>query len=131
MLFLPLLTLAKQPPSQLQIGIKKRIPDSECTIKSQNGDLLSMHYTGSLFKDKSVFDSSVGRQPFDFTLGQGMVIQGWDKGLLGMCVGEKRKLVIPPHLGYGDAGAGDRIPPKSTLVFEVELLEIKNRRSDL
>jgi len=61
-----------------------------------------MHYTGRLFSDGSVFDSSLDRnQPFDFTLGAGQVIQGWDKGLVDMCVGEKRKLTIPPHMGYG------------------------------
>ncbi|KAI7898553.1 FK506-binding protein 2B [Cokeromyces recurvatus] len=120
-------TLAlKEPPTHLQVGIKKRIPAEECTIKSTNGDQLTMHYTGTLFDTGVKFDSSLDRnQPFVFKLGQGQVIQGWDQGLVGMCIGEKRKLVIPPHMGYGDRGAGGVIPGGATLVFEVELLDIK------
>ena len=64
-------------------------------------------------------------QPFDFTLGRGMVIKGWDQGLVGMCIGERRKLVIPSGLGYGDNGSPPKIPGGATLVFEVELLDIK------
>ncbi|KAI8098020.1 uncharacterized protein B0P05DRAFT_523011 [Gilbertella persicaria] len=116
----------KEPPTQLQVGIKKRIPAEECKIKSNNGDELSMHYTGTLFDTGDKFDSSLDRnQPFVFTLGQGQVIKGWDQGLLNMCIGEKRKLVIPPSFGYGDRGAGNVIPGGATLVFEVELLDIK------
>ena len=89
-----------------------------------------MHYRGSLLSDGSVFDSSIERgTPFEFTLGTGMVIQGWDKGLLNMCVGEKRRLKIPADLGYGARGAGASIPPNSDLVFEVELIEIVERSS--
>ena len=84
------------------------------------------HYTGTLYKDGSKFDSSLDRDsPFDFTLGAGQVIKGWDEGLLGMCVGEKRKLVIPSAKGYGDSGSPPKIPGGATLVFEVELLKIK------
>lgn len=86
-----------------------------------------MHYKGYLNDAaKTVFDSSYERgQPFDFTLGQGQVIRGWDAGLVGMCVGEKRKLKIPSAMGYGDAGAPPKIPGGADLVFEVELLEVK------
>jgi peptidylprolyl isomerase len=89
------------------------------------GDTISVHYTGTLL-DGSKFDSSLDRgQPFVFQIGQGMVIRGWDEGLLGMKVGEKRKLTIPSEMGYGSRGAGSAIPPNATLVFETELMEIK------
>ncbi|KAI9206487.1 putative FK506-binding protein 2 [Polychytrium aggregatum] len=118
----------KDAPKTLRIGVKKRIPEEECTRKSKKGDTLSMHYTGTLFSTGKKFDSSLDRNsPFDFVLGAGQVIKGWDQGLLDMCIGEKRRLVIPPQLGYGDRGAGASIPPGSTLVFEVELLDIKNK----
>ncbi|KAI9217251.1 hypothetical protein BC828DRAFT_391670, partial [Blastocladiella britannica] len=95
----------RDPPTTLQIGVKHK-PES-CPVKSKNGDALSMQYRGTLFSDGTEFDSSYGRnQPFDFTLGQGQVIQGWDQGLLGMCVGEKRRLTIPSTLAYGERGAG-------------------------
>jgi len=108
----------------LRIGTKLK-PET-CELKSQPGDKLSMHYTGTLYSDCSKFDSSVDRgEPFKFTLGKGEVIKGWDDGLRGMCIGEKRKLTIPSDLAYGDDGSGDKIPGGSTLQFEVELLDIK------
>lgn len=91
------------------------------------GKLISVHYTGTLL-DGTKFDSSLDRgEPFEFVLGTGQVIQGWDQGFNGMKVGGKRKLIIPPELGYGDRGAGASIPPNSTLVFEVELLDVKDQ----
>ena len=89
------------------------------------GDTAVVHYTGWLM-DGTKFDSSVDRgQPFDFILGAGAVIAGWDEGVGSMKVGGKRELIIPPDLGYGDRGAGGVIPPGATLKFEVELLELK------
>ncbi len=88
-----------------------------------------MHYTGWLYvngaKGKK-FDSSRDRgEPFEFAIGQGKVIPGWDEGIESMKVGGKRTLIIPPQLGYGAAGAGASIPPNSTLIFDVELLDVK------
>ena len=89
------------------------------------GKQVSVHYTGWL-TNGTKFDSSKDRgQPFGFALGRGQVIQGWDDGVAGMKVGGKRKLTIPPEMGYGAAGAGGVIPPGATLVFEVELLGVK------
>ncbi len=91
---------------------------------AEAGNNVSVHYTGWL-TDGTKFDSSVDRdQPFQFPLGAGRVIAGWDEGVCGMTVGGKRKLTIPSALGYGPTGAGGVIPPNATLVFEVELLEI-------
>ncbi len=92
---------------------------------ANSGDAISVHYTGWLTNGKK-FDSSVDRNdPFDFTLGVGQVIPGWDQGVEGMQIGGKRKLTIPSDLAYGPIGAGGLIPPDATLIFEVELLAIK------
>ena len=113
------------PSAPLRIG--KLYKPEQCTQQALPGDKLSMHYSGKLYSDCSKFDSSLDRdEPFEFTLGAGEVIRGWDDGLRGMCVGEKRKLTIPSDLAYGDNGSGDKIPGGSTLQFEVELLDIKH-----
>jgi len=91
----------------------------------QGGQTVFVHYVGTLDNGQE-FDSSKKRnQPFSFMLGAGKVIKGWDEGLLGMKVGGTRKLIIPPELGYGSRGAGGVIPPNATLIFEVELLDIR------
>lgn len=90
----------------------------------KDGDTVSVNYLGTLI-DGTKFDSSYDREtPFEFTVGAGQVIEGWDKGLVGMKVGGKRKLSIPSSMGYGASGAGS-IPPNAGLIFEIELLEIK------
>jgi len=91
------------------------------------GKSVSVTYTGTL-QDGTVFDASSkhGNQPFTFTLGGGQVIKGWDQGVVGMKVGGKRKLVIPPDLGYGSQGAGSSIPPNATLTFEIQLLSVSD-----
>lgn len=109
---------------KLQIGIKKKVEN--CERKATKGDTLHMHYKGSLKDTGAEFDSSYKRgQPLIFRLGQGNVIKGWDQGLLGICAGEKRKLVIPPHLAYGEMGSPPTIPGGATLVFEVEAVKVE------
>jgi FKBP-type peptidyl-prolyl cis-trans isomerase len=93
--------------------------------EATTGKTAVVHYTGWLM-DGTKFDSSVDRnQPFSFPLGAGQVIKGWDEGVVGMKVGGKRILIIPPQLGYGSRGAGNVIPPNATLKFEVQLLDVR------
>src|SRR4051812_26191689 len=98
----------------LRVEVTKAVA---CIRKTRNGDVVSMNYRGTLESNGKEFDSSYGllREPFTFTLGAGEVIEGWDQGLLDMCIGEKRRLTIPPELGYGHRGAGTAIPPDATL----------------
>ena len=109
--------------TQEQVGIE------EITIgtgaEAVAGKNVTVHYTGIL-TDGTKFDSSLDRgEPFTFNLGAGEVIAGWDQGVAGMKAGGKRKLTIPSSLGYGEAGAGDTIPPNATLIFDVELLKVE------
>jgi len=105
-------------------GLKYEDLEEGTGAEAEAGQQVTVHYTGWLV-DGTKFDSSHDRnQPFSFALGKGQVIRGWDEGVQGMKVGGKRKLTIPPQLGYGARGAGGVIPPNATLVFEVELLEV-------
>ncbi|WCJ37931.1 FK506-binding protein 2 [Euphorbia peplus] len=123
------LVLAKKSGdvTQLQIGVKHK-PES-CEIQAHKGDRVKVHYRGKL-TDGTVFDSSFERgDPIEFELGSGQVIKGWDQGLLGMCVGEKRKLKIPAKLGYGEQGSPPKIPGGATLVFDTELVAVNGKPS--
>ena len=99
--------------------------------QAASGNTVVVHYTGWLYEPKAPkgrgkqFDSSVGGDPFTFPLGMGGVIKGWDQGVAGMKVGGKRTLIIPSELGYGQRGAGGVIPPGATLLFDVELIDVK------
>ncbi|CAE6500416.1 unnamed protein product [Rhizoctonia solani] len=102
-------------------------PKSKDGARTKEGDVLSMHYTGTFQLNGLAFDSSRERDtPFEFKLGAGQVIRGWDQGLQGMGVGERRKITLPPAYAYGPRGFPPVIPPNATLVFDVELLEIKS-----
>jgi FKBP-type peptidyl-prolyl cis-trans isomerase FkpA len=106
-----------------ELTIEKLATGTGATPKA--GDVVVAHYTGWL-TDGTKFDSSVDRkEPFEFVLGRGQVIKGWDEGIASMRVGDKIKITIPPELGYGERGAGGVIPPNATLIFEIELLEVK------
>ncbi|SCU95536.1 LAFA_0G00870g1_1 [Lachancea sp. 'fantastica'] len=112
----------------LDIKVVKEIPATECNIKAEDGDIVSVHYSGSLDGSEDLFDSSYQRGvPISFELGSGQVIQGWDQGIQGMCIGEKRELRIPSSLGYGTRGAGSVIPPNADLFFETTLVDIRRR----
>ena len=125
-------------------GGEDQMPDSGITalqktdvtpgtgMEARSGQVVRVHYTGWLYNASAAdhrgkkFDSSKDRnEPFEFSLGAGEVIKGWDEGVAGMKVGGTRLLTIPPRLGYGAQGAGDVIPPNATLVFEVELLDVR------
>lgn len=114
-------------PTQIMVSPDLKIEDLKTGdgTEATAGKSVTVHYTGTL-TNGTKFDSSLDRgEPFTFKLGAGEVIAGWDQGVQGMKVGGKRKLTIPPQLGYGDQSIGDKIPAGSTLVFEVELLEVK------
>ena len=117
-----------KPMTKTESGLQYRDIKEGTGEKPKKGQSCVVHYTGWLWQDDAKgkkFDSSVDRgEPFDFPVGAGKVIKGWDEGVLSMKVGGKRELIIPPQLGYGARGAGDVIPPNATLLFEVELLKI-------
>ena len=120
----PAPTPAQPPPDpDAKLEVKDLVVGKGAEAKA--GDTVKVHYVGTLLNGEE-FDASKkhGTEPFTFDLGRGRVIKGWDEGVAGMKVGGKRKLTIPPHLGYGARGAGAKIPPNSTLVFEVELVEV-------
>ncbi|KAJ4728424.1 Peptidylprolyl isomerase [Melia azedarach] len=113
--------------TELQIGVKYK--PKTCDIQAHKGDKVKVHYRGKL-TDGTVFDSSFERgDPIEFELGSGQVIKGWDQGLLGMCVGEKRKLKIPAKLGYGAQGSPPTIPGGATLIFDTELVSVNGKPS--
>lgn len=117
---------AKKQNKELQI-ITEFKPE-ECSAYAEAGDQVEVHYTGYL-DSGAVFDSSrqQNRGPLPFVLGQSQVISGWEQGIKGMCVGEKRKLIIPPHLAYGAEGHPPTIPAEATLTFETELVSLKKK----
>ncbi len=122
------------PPPRPVVSAAPEVPEPADLIKedltvgtgaeARDGDKVKVNYTGRLLKTNFMFDTSVGKKPFDFQLGKGGVIKGWDLGVVGMKVGGKRKLTIPSKLGYGDSGSPPKIPGKATLVFDVELLSV-------
>ena len=118
---------------EITTGLTARVLRSGDGQVAQAGDNVVVHYTGWLFDETAEnnrgdkFDSSVDRgEHFQFPLGAGRVIQGWDQGVEGMAIGELRELTIAPEMGYGERGAGSVIPPGATLVFEVELFDLHN-----
>jgi FKBP-type peptidyl-prolyl cis-trans isomerase len=117
-------------PGQEGMGTRVRDmePGPQASRPATPGDVLVVHYDATLLADGTKFDSSRDRGvPFVFTLGEGKVMPGWDRGLIGLRVGGTRQLVIPPEEGYGSRGAGRRVPPDASLVYDVELLEIREK----
>lgn len=111
-----------------QSGLKYIVVDKGSGVHAENEKSVEVHYTGYLTSGK-IFDSSRDRgEPLEFTLGVGKVIKGWDEGIALMSVGDKLKLIIPPDLAYGKKGAGDVIPPNSTLIFDVELMSVSETK---
>jgi FKBP-type peptidyl-prolyl cis-trans isomerase FkpA len=122
-------TTESSAPASAPAGTEKELKIEELKAgtgeEAVSGKSVSVHYTGWLTDGKEFDSSRKSGQPFTFQLGAGQVIPGWDQGVAGMKIGGKRKLTIPSHLAYGEHGAGNVIPPNATLVFEVELLDVK------
>ncbi|OGE33554.1 peptidylprolyl isomerase [Candidatus Daviesbacteria bacterium RIFCSPLOWO2_02_FULL_41_8] len=120
---IPITQASPSATSSAELKIEDIKEGTGSAVKS--GDIITIHYSGTLLNGTK-FDSSYDRgQPFQTQIGVGQVIKGWDQGLIGMKVGGKRKLTIPPDLAYGERGAGAVIPPNATLIFDLELLDIK------
>jgi len=108
-----------------QVKVDVTYRPKKCEIKTRAGHHLSVHYVGILKESNQMFDSSrMRQQTFNFTLGSSMVIPGWEQGMTGMCIGEKRKVEVPPRFAYGIKGHPPYIPPDSTLIFDVELIAL-------
>lgn len=121
---------AKQSATTTQSGLKYIDVKKGSGQTPKEGQIVIVHYTGTL-PDGTKFDSSRDRNdPFKFTLGKGQVIKGWDEGIATMNVGGQRKLIIPAELGYGAQGAGDKIPPNATLHFDVELIGVEGKGTE-
>ncbi|OMJ18880.1 FK506-binding protein 2 [Smittium culicis] len=119
------LGIAAATDNEPKLGIDILRAVEDCKQVAKSGDEVHVHYSGKIEKTGVVFDSSYKRnRPITFSLGEGYVIKGWDQGVAGMCVGEKRLLTIPHELGYGKRGINHIIPPEATLIFTVELLGI-------
>ena len=122
-----------KPAANLPKDVKKLVVEDSLAGNgkvAEKGKSIKVNYTGWIYDPAKPmgrgkqFDTSVGKEPFTFTLGAGHVIKGWDEGFANMKAGGRRKLIIPPEMGYGERGAGDAIPPNATLMFEVELLDV-------
>uniref|UniRef100_A0A5K3FXW4 peptidylprolyl isomerase n=1 Tax=Mesocestoides corti TaxID=53468 RepID=A0A5K3FXW4_MESCO len=110
--------------SRIEIGIILSVPTEACHATVEKGDEVSVTFVGRLLKDNTTFASNADQSRFTFKVGAGTVIEGWDKGILGMCVHEKRRIFIPGHLGYGALGRPPDVPGDADLVFDVVLLEL-------
>jgi len=116
--------VTKEPEAPEPADLAKEDSVVGTGAEARDGDKVWVHYTGRLAKNKKQFDSSVGKEPFDFEIGKEAVIKGWDLGVVGMKVGGKRQLTIPSRLGYGKAGHPPDIPANATLMFDIELLSV-------
>ncbi|XP_020589681.1 FK506-binding protein 2-like [Phalaenopsis equestris] len=120
---------AKKSSDVVDLQIDVKYKPEVCSIQSHKGNMVKVHYRGMLING-NMFDSSYERgEPIEFELGKGQEIKGWDQGLLGMCIGEKRKLKIPAKLGYGAQGSLPKIPGGATLIFDTELMAVNGKTS--